>query len=118
MKRRDFILSVVAGVSVVSISTYYFFGDVEYDHVIAQPKSLSLIWNVQHINAIGKQYREQVPGESSERTLVKLLNESGAGLDEKINNDFETGRTVIVDGWILSETEARQCALASLVQSK
>ena len=28
--------------------------------------------------------------------------------------DFEAGRTVLVSGWVLSQTEARQCALYSL----
>jgi hypothetical protein len=31
-----------------------------------------------------------------------------------IRDDFAAGRTVLVDGWVLSVTEARQAALYSL----
>jgi hypothetical protein len=39
-------------------------------------------------------------------------------LDQQIKNDFITGNMVMVDGWILSVTEARQCALFSLTLQK
>jgi len=32
-----------------------------------------------------------------------------------VRRDFETGRTVLVNGWVLAATEARQCALFSLL---
>jgi hypothetical protein len=32
-----------------------------------------------------------------------------------VRRDFDTGRTVLVNGWVLSATEARQCALFSLL---
>jgi hypothetical protein len=32
-----------------------------------------------------------------------------------IQRDFAEGRTVLLDGWVLSVTEARQCALYSLL---
>ena len=119
MKRRTFILSAAAGVGVVSVSTYYFMSDVEYDATLAQPQSLSFIWDAQKINDIGNQYRTNTPGEASARTLVKLLNTvPPERMDENITNDFETGQTVLVAGWILSVTEARQCALASITQSR
>jgi len=38
-------------------------------------------------------------------------------LDQKVKQDFETGNTVLVKGWVLSVTEARQCALFSLANS-
>lgn len=117
MKRRDFILSAAAGVGLVSYSAYYFLSDIEYDPVIAQPQSLSLIWNNEKIRAIGNEYREKTPDESGERALVKLLN-TGSSPDERVATDFQTGNTVVVDGWILSLTEARQCALASTIESK
>jgi hypothetical protein len=117
MKRRDFVLSAIAGIGVVSISTYYFLSDVEYDAILAHPHSLSLIWDTQTINSIGNQYRTNTPDESSASSLVKLLQPGISNLDEVIEHDFETGKTVIVDGWVLSITEARQCALASTAQS-
>jgi hypothetical protein len=35
-------------------------------------------------------------------------------IDDTVHEDFAAGRTVVVDGWVLSVTEARQCALFSL----
>ena len=51
--------------------------------------------------------------------LGDLVSQSGGdGLAERagarIREDFATGRTVQVDGWLLSRTEARLCALAAL----
>jgi hypothetical protein len=49
-------------------------------------------------------------------------NAGGAGgeharLDSRalVARDFADGHTVLVDGWVLSVTEARQCALFSLL---
>ena len=51
---------------------------------------------------------------------MKDLSDDKAGfaesLEKKIKTDFETGNIVLVDGWVLSISEARQCALFS--QSK
>jgi hypothetical protein len=117
MKRRDFIITTIAGVGVISASAYYVFRDVEYDAPLADPQSLALIWDAKTINDIGNQYRINNPDEASPRTLVKLLNTTTPN-DETIKNDFATGKIVIVDGWMLSLTEARQCALASTQQPK
>jgi hypothetical protein len=116
LKRSTFILSTVAGIGAVSASAYYFFGGVDYDPELAKPQSLSLIWDAETINKIGSQYRTKFPSEDSERSLVKLLHETPT--EASIASDFENGDIVIVDGWILSATEARQCALASAQQSR
>jgi len=47
---------------------------------------------------------------SSDTTLLKTV------LNDKVKSDFEKGNTVNVKGWVLSETEARQCAVYSLTQ--
>ena len=122
MKRRDFILIGVAGVAAISVPAYYFLRDFQYDKSLSEPQSLSLICDSQTISAIGKQYRLQTPAEKSERQLVKRLLEDVSDekdrvtehLEERIIKDFETGNTIIIDGWILSMTEARQCALYSI----
>lgn len=127
MKRRDFILAGTAGIAAILIPTaYYYFKDIEYDLLLAQPKSLSLIWDAKEIDEIGNKYRMLVPQEKKANTLVKRLLEEtdtnsadiGETLAGKIQKDFETGNTVIVDGWILSVTEARQCALFSTIEPK
>jgi hypothetical protein len=46
--------------------------------------------------------------------------QTGPGTDERlrqlVRDDFSAGRTVLIDGWVLSVTEARQCALFSILQ--
>jgi hypothetical protein len=37
-------------------------------------------------------------------------------LQEQHRRDFEDGRTVAIDGWVLSRTEARLCAVAALAR--
>jgi hypothetical protein len=71
---------------------------------------------------IGEAYLEDHPEEAQPALLARLLRE--AGLEEapgptsraraRIREDFERGRTVQVDGWVLSRTEARLCALTAL----
>ncbi len=120
MKRRDFVILTATGATAIALpSAYYYFGDAAYDVSLATPESLSLIWDSQTIKAIGAAYLRQVPDEASVRDLVgQLPTDSNASLEEVIKNDFATGNHVLVDGWILSVTEARQCALASIAQPK
>lgn len=48
--------------------------------------------------------------ESSDISFIQTL------LDQKIHKDFKSGNTVTVKGFVISATEARQCALFSLGQ--
>ena len=78
---------------------------------------------------LGRRYREAVPSEAGKEPLIVALADTfgqaidlpaGAPamlrriVDEQIHRDFNSGRVVEVDGWLLSMTEARLCALASL----
>jgi len=72
---------------------------------------------------IGTQYRASVPMENTEATLRDAISRSRGpqflrirtiSIEEQIHDDFAAGRTVVVNGWVLSQTEARQCALYSL----
>jgi hypothetical protein len=56
-------------------------------------------------------------GEGSTTTALKTPEEWQGWVDGKIKSDFETGKTAVIKGWVISETEARQCALYAL-QSK
>jgi hypothetical protein len=75
--------------------------------------------------AIGLRYRELTPSERDAASLRAGIAGSGSwwsgldgrshdGLARRVRADFERGRTVTVLGWVLSVTEARQCALYSL----
>ena len=81
--------------------------------------------------AIGRIYLQSFPQEADVQYLLHAIlsrNESIrrvtaygrkgdvlASLRELIGNDFAEGRTVCVDGWILSQTEARLCSLTCFV---
>jgi hypothetical protein len=80
---------------------------------------------------LGRLYLDDAPLEADAKRLVTRLGVSGptmppisaateealrASLDARIRNDFINGDTVSVGGWLLSITEARLCALVSLLR--
>jgi hypothetical protein len=77
----------------------------------------------ERVRQLGAHYRASMPSENSAAALRAALS-SGHGprlpfiksgsLGDQIRGDFATGRIVVVDGWVLSVTEARQAALFSL----
>ena len=127
MKRRNFILLTAAGTATIVLPTWYYkFRDLEYDQILTEPELLSYIWDDNTIQEIGKTYRDQYPDENSERVLVTLLSsgdlsDTGSiakSLQQQIKEDYKAENIVMLDGWLLSLTEARQCALFSLTQVK
>lgn len=125
MKRRHFIMLASAGVVAVSIPVVHnlFYDIPDFDKKLSIPQPLSLIWNKESIFAIGSKYNKKFPDESSERTLARALfansdNRSYEKLNEMVKADFSEGRMVVIDGWVLSKTEARQCALYYLQNQK
>jgi len=75
--------------------------------------------------AIGRRYLTIRPEEASAAILVEAIvrDHPCAGTTERqlrdlmrraIRDDFACGDTVTLDGWVLSVTEARLCALAAL----
>jgi hypothetical protein len=127
MKRRNFILLTGVGISAIALPTWYYkYRDLEYDQLLTEPELLSHIWDGNMISQIGEIFRKQFSDENSERKLVKLLSRSVSPeltttslmLQQKITDQYNMGNTVMIDGWVLSKTEARQCALFSLTQNK
>src|SRR2546423_1645083 len=75
------------------------------------------------VRELGAHYRAAVPSENNAAVLRGAISNGhhlripllGIGtLDDQVRDDFAAGRTVLVDGWVLSVTEARQAALFSL----
>jgi hypothetical protein len=95
----------------------------------AQPLFFSHIVDAKTIVQIGYAYRRANPVENDKDMLQGLLsvgstlstpaNDKAIGdmLDRQVSNDFKTGKIAVIDGWVLSVTEARQCALFSLLQA-
>lgn len=80
---------------------------------------------------IGQEYLRRVPEENNIDVLVDLICSPGAGQQKELmysgdakalrailssqqRDDFANDRTSKVQGWILSDTEVRLCALAAL----
>lgn len=79
---------------------------------------IGLLGNRDAAIRLGEAYLAQ-HGPQSEAGLREALRsrlgaETGAGLADAIAGDFAASRTVLVDSWLLSETECRLCALAAL----
>ena len=86
-----------------------------------RPQLLSVL-GPDRVREIGSHYRAATPTENTAEALRTAISKSrglrvpflGNDSDDQIQDDFEKGRTVVVAGWVLSVTEARQAALFSL----
>jgi hypothetical protein len=100
-----------------------------YDNILVHPALLSRLCDTQTIREIGAAYRSERPDESQEDKLKDLLLADSSGnaglgtmdslgmtqlLERNVRQDFASGKTIQIKGWVLSTTEARQCALYSL----
>ena len=97
------------------------------EKAIAQPLFFSHLADVGTIKETGKAYRKSIPAEDNQTTLSELL--LGKNTDQTdyksienylarhVEQDFKTGKILTVKGWILSVTEARQCALYSILNA-
>ena len=127
MERRKFIWAA-GSLSVLTVSGVLYFKSrpIQYDAIIAEPGLLSQICDTDTMIAIGGGYVAMTPDENSENILAKELignmqgspQEMAEALNDKVKADFDKGDLVVIDGWILSRTEARQCGLLSKKQIK
>ena len=121
MDRRRFIEKTAAGL-VAGVSIWGCADNPDDARALAQPAVLEML-GAERTREIGTLYRAAVPQESTAaalRSAISSSRPSGIALsfrrpiDTQVHDDFEDGRTIIVGGWVLSQTEARQCALYSL----
>jgi hypothetical protein len=96
------------------------------EKVLEQPLFFSHLVDAKTISEAGKAYRVQVPVEDSMDKLTSLLLGTNAATDKKaiqssldnlVEQDFKTGKIITASGWVLSVTEARQCALYSIINT-
>ena len=89
---------------------------------VDRPQLLAML-GPDRVRQLGAHYRAATPRENNAETLRAAISNGhhlripllGIGsLDDQIRDDFAAGRTVILDGWVLAVTEARQAALFSL----
>ena len=94
--------------------------------IASRPFLFSKLADKKTLVEAGLAYRKQFPKEDNKTILGSLLIGSNASqdksaiekqLDDHVSDDFKTGKIVSVAGWILSVTEARQCALYSILNA-
>lgn len=92
---------------------------------------ISLFKHQDSARIVGLEYLQSYPGEADEYVLTDLISAGFTGGSEllsradehelrellvrEMRQDFEVEKVVKLQGWILSVTEARLCALAALV---
>ena len=122
LDRRQFLqLSALGILATVAASACAAPGD-RADAAVDRPQLLAML-GPERVRELGAHYRASTPSENSVDALRAALS-TGRGpqnptikngsLDGQIRDDFAAGRTVMIDGWVLSVTEARQAALFSL----
>lgn len=129
MKRRTFVLtSCLAAVSIPFLG--YLWLTSNSSNPLTDPEELSLFCDKKTIYEMGIQYRKKMPSENSKEKLKELLLNDNRGnkikptdsseivqlLNAKIHTEFSEYKTIILTEWVVSITEGRQCALASLTQ--
>jgi len=116
MDRRNFLVAGITGAVVISLPSLHCNTDDAGEHAVF----LEACAGREQTMKIGKMYAEKYPVEADTRKLRNLIN---SVLPEKSNisavrgiieYEFTSGKVVIVNGWILSLTEARQAALSFL----
>jgi hypothetical protein len=83
----------------------------------------ALITHDEGASYLGRRYLQAHPTEARSDVLVRMLvgtnaptseRETSRALAVRIRSDYAAGRTVKVDGWVLSRTEARLYALVAI----
>ncbi len=132
MKRRTFIRIATTASAALYFPNIQCQRTKPFAKLLSHPQALQHLFDSKTIHEIGEVYKKQAKDESDETALVKLLSADKQGkpinetadsasiasiLSQKIQEDFEQNKIVVVNGWVLSLTEARQCALFSLTEN-
>jgi len=109
--RRKFLLSCALGLLGLS-STHLFLSWWQ------EPRGKILDYSrlASHIGvqSLGKKYLKTYPQESATHVFRSFIPRTQSGIRAQIIRDFEIGDLVSLDGWLLSRTECRLCALVVL----
>jgi hypothetical protein len=128
MRRGTFIRLSVFSAAALTLPSLEGCSEKLLNKAVTEPPFLSHLFDSKTIRLAGQSYLKQTPAENKKSKLVNLLMDNApftesteaaivrSYFDKKVQQDFAGGKTVIADGWILSITEARQCALFELTQ--
>ena len=129
MERRSFFkLSAITALTLFNLPFLESCRNDSKKMAVALPLLFSHMVDIKAVKEAGAAYRKINPAEDDRSKLSGLLlgehqqqklnkNEIQTLLDKQVTSDFKTGNIVVADGWVMSRTEARQCALFSLIKS-
>jgi hypothetical protein len=115
LDRRRFLQVGALGVAAAVVQSC----SAEQNRPLDQPSLIATL-GPERVQQLGVLYLSQTPGENSANVLRAAIEQArgsrllAKSIDDIVRDDFATDRTVVVDGWLLSVTEARQAALLSL----
>ena len=119
MKRRSFLSHSTLATLAAWIPVSWVSGIPAENQVYAEPDLLHIVNDPDKVHGIGQSYRISFPEfDCVDRLRNELYTSAGnvrQAIKRRVQHDFEQGNIVQVEGWILSVTEARQCALFSLL---
>src|SRR5215213_5292994 len=104
MERRRFILVSLTAAGAIGLPL----AGCSPAHDALAPGMLSSLCDKKTLRAIGSAYLQQHAGEKNKDVLTKLI------LNANVQDDFKKGNIVVIKGWVLAVTEARQCAFLTL----
>jgi hypothetical protein len=123
---RRTVLKVIGTTAAIGLFPVYLAGCSKVDINSVGAQMMAELDHIDIAREIGATYIEQAPDLQSATYTQLLLNKLAltmskkdlvalsARLREQVNQDFISENVVIVDGWMLSNTEATLCALASV----
>ena len=130
MKRRTFIYTGVVIITGLGLSGLFLWDNESKwkKQPFPYPLVLSNILDDESLRVIGKSYRKLRSGEDSKQTLMNAIlhgmshntgtidssENEAMEIEKNVEMDFKTDKMIMIKGWIISETEGRQCALLSL----
>ena len=142
MRRKTFIYLTVAGAAALATpaAACRQYSDALLN-TLGTPDFLAQLCDAKTIGDIGSAYRATIPAESRRSDVIGLLLKEVQStqdasrlpqqhqdkveedprlsqfLQHRVTLDFATGDVVTIKGWVLSRTEARQCAIYSFNHS-
>ena len=130
MKRRTFIYTGVAVAAGIGLSDLFLLSNESKwkKQPFIYPFILSNILDEASLRVIGNSYRFMRPDENSKEKLLKAITSGmhsiqsmtndmanqSMEIEENVEMNFKTDKFLVIKGWVISETEARQCALLSM----
>ena len=130
MKRRTFILTTLAAAAAIACPvTHTNVNSNATKDPLSWPEDLGKLADKSTIREIGFHYKKLIPSMYKQTTLRRLLLSDSNGtqvaltddsamkewLKKRISHDFMTFNIITVNGWVISSTEFKQCALFSFL---